>query len=86
MPSDDLREAIRAFREGPDELTPVINNFTIEGPRLPQPTIPDSDPPSGKLTVKWGHAGLRGAPAWLLLILGVVAILAAAAAYIATHL
>jgi hypothetical protein len=80
---DELRAAIRRFREGPEELTPVVNVYTHDR----QPTIPDSDPPDSAMSLAGpGGFRLRRAPAWLLLALGIVAIVVAGAAYVATHL
>ena len=83
MPSDPLRDDIRALRAEHDwaEFTPIVN-VHVQAP----PAVPGSDPPGAAISVH-GPGGLRvrRAPAWLVLALGVVAIVAACWAYVATH-
>ena len=87
MPSDPLRDAIRALRAADDwhEYTPVVN-VHVQAPRAELPTVPDSSPPGAAMSVH-GPGGLRvrQAPAWLVLALGIVAIVGACWAYVATH-
>jgi len=87
MPSDPLRDDIRALRAEHDwaEFTPIVN-VHVQAPRAELPTVPDSDPPGAAISVH-GPGGLRvrQAPAWLVLALGIVAIVAACWAYVATH-
>ena len=87
MPSDPLRDDIRALRAEDDwrELTPVVH-VHVEQPRAALPTVPDSEPPGSAISVSGpGGMRVRRAPAWLVLALGVVAIVAACWAYVATH-
>ncbi len=97
MPSDfdaqrqDRERKIRAFQESSEdwrELTPVIN---VNVGREPMPTQPDSDPPATSgVAVTWKKGVRLGKlPPWatvlIALTLGIAAIVAATAAYIATH-
>lgn len=88
MQGDELRAAIRAFREGPEELTPVIN---VNVGRDPLPTKPDSDAPAASgVMVTWKKGVRLGKlPPWatvtLALVLGLAAIGATAWAWVKTH-
>jgi hypothetical protein len=91
MPSDlpklraERREAIRDVQESWGDMTPPVyevhNHIAVA-----QPT-PGSDPPvaSGGLAIGKHGIKLGKTPAWVLLVLGIVAIVAASGAYVLTH-
>lgn len=86
--ASDLDKAITRLAEA-DWTEDSKVTVVVEQPRERMPTLPDSDPPTSAGTassIKGFGMTVRRVPAWVLALLGVVAIVAAAAAYVATHL